>query len=119
MAEDLTYWEANLPEPINGRGAVEAPFRENWEAFPDPSVKVVNRLVSGDWLAEEGGWNGTNSGPIRMGPGQTTPATRKQARGSYVAVVETSGDKISSIRICHHNTTFLAQLGLMEPPGSE
>ncbi|MFQ6012947.1 MAG: ester cyclase [Thermoplasmata archaeon] len=118
VAEDITYWEANLPEPINGREAVEAHFRANWEAFPDASIRVVNRLVSGDSLAEEGEWTGTNTGPIQMGPDQTVPATGKQARGAYVAVVETSDDKISSMRIYYDSMTFLAQLGLVEPPSS-
>lgn len=118
LTEDVNYWEANLPEPIHGRRAVEEHFEQNWKAFPETSMQVVNRVVSGDWTADEVEWTGTNSGPIKT-PTQTIPATGKQAKMWLMAVTKRSGDKVSGVRVYYDQVGLLAQLGLMEPPGSE
>lgn len=118
LAEDVVYWEANLQQPIKGRKAVEEHFRENWKAFPDASIKVANRILSGDWVAEEGDWTATNKGPLNV-PGQPPlPATGKRVGGKYVAVAKAEKGKVASLNIYYDNLAFLSQLGLMSPPGS-
>jgi predicted ester cyclase len=119
LTDDVNYWEANLPEAIHGREAVEEHFRQSWESFPDASLKSINRVQSGDWFADELEWTGTNTGPITLGPEQTVPATGKSAKAWFVAVGKTSGDKVSEMRAYYDNVGFLAQLGLMDQPGSE
>lgn len=94
-------------------------MRENWESFPDAHIRVVNRFVSGDWLADEGEWTATNTGPVKLGPDQTIRATGKAARSWFVAVAEKSGDKISTLRIYYDLLSVQSQLGLTEQPGSE
>lgn len=118
FTDDVNYWEANLPEAIHGREAVKAHMRQNWETFPDATIKVINRVVSGDWVADEVEWTGTNKGPIKL-PDQTIPATGKQAKSWAVALVESSEGKVANMRIYYDNISFMAQLGLMEQPGSE
>jgi hypothetical protein len=118
LTEDVTYWEANLPEPIHGREAVEAHLKQGWESFTDTHLKVVNRVESGEWGSDEGEWTGTNTGPLPM-PDQTIPATGKQGKLWWVAIGKRSGDKLSELRVYYDNVTLFAQLGLMEPPGSE
>jgi ketosteroid isomerase-like protein len=115
-AEDVTYWEANLPTPIRGRQAVEAHFRENWKTFPDASIRSLNRIVSGDWVADESEWSGTHKGPIQA-PGQPPiPATNRRASGKAVAIAHVQGGKVKTMNIYYDNMAFMAQLGLM--PGS-
>ncbi len=119
LSEDVTYWEANLPEPINGREAVQKHMAGNWESFPDSRVKLVNRIESGEWLADQMEWTGTNTGPIEI-PGQPPiPATGKKATGSAVAIVRTAEGKITELRVYYDNLGMLAQIGLLTPPGSE
>lgn len=118
LAENVTYWEANLPAPLEGREAVEAHFQENWKAFPDATVRVVNRIAGGDWVVDEMLWSGTNEGSIEM-PGQPPiPATGKRAEGPGVAVAKAEKGKIASLKVYYDNLAFLMQLGLAPTPES-
>ncbi|MFQ5908771.1 MAG: ester cyclase [Thermoplasmata archaeon] len=119
LSEDVDYWEANLPEPLKGREAVEAHLNQNWGTFTDTSIKVINRVTSGDWQADEMEWTGKNTGELQISPDQTVPATGKQATAWVMAVGKKSGDKISDMRVYYDNLAVLAQLGLMEQPGSD
>src|SRR3989304_6851363 len=51
LADDVTYWEANLPGPIHGREAVKDHMRENWKSFPDSHLRLANRVGSGGRVA--------------------------------------------------------------------
>lgn len=119
LSDDIMYWEASLPDPINGREAVQKHFKGNWETFSDTTVKLVNRIESGEWIADQMEWTGTNTGPIEI-PGQPPiPATGKQAQATAVAVVRTEEGKIADLKVYYDNLGVLAQLGIMTPPGSE
>ena len=116
LTEDVTYWEANLPAPIHGRKAVEEHFRENWKPFPDATIRSVNRIVSGDWVADESEWTGTHKGPIQA-PGQPPiPATGKRVSGKAVAIARAEKGKVKQLSIYYDNMAFMAQLGLMPGP---
>lgn len=112
LAENVTYWEANLPAPITGRRAVEDHFRENWKPFPDASIKVVNRVASGDFVVDEVTWSGTHKGPLKT-PQQTIPPTGKRVEGLAVGVAKVEKGKISRLSIYYDNMAYMAQLGLM------
>lgn len=119
LAENVMYWEATLPGPINGRKAVEEHFRANWGSFPDASVRLVNRIVSGDHVVDEMEWTGTHKGPIEV-PGQPAiPATGKSAKSAGVAVVRTKEGKITDLKVYFDQLSVLSQLGLAPAPGSE
>ena len=116
LADDITYWEANLPAPIHGREAVKAHFRENWKSFPDSSLRLVNRVESGDWIAEEVEWTATNTGPINV-PGQPPiPATGKRAQAMSVGVAQVQEGKMKRLNIYYDNMGMMAQLGLLPSP---
>ena len=116
LAEDVSYWEANLPAPIKGRKAVEDHFRENWKPFPDASIRSINRIVSGEWVADESAWSATHKGPIQA-PGQPPiPPTNKRVQANAVAIAHVLGGKVKSLNIYYDNMAVMAQLGLM--PGS-
>ena len=117
FAEDSTFWEASLPAPIKGKKAVEEHFRENWKAFPDSTVKLLNRITSGEWIADEVEWSGTHKGPIQA-PGQPPiPPTGKHILGKAVAYVQTSKGKVKQMNIYYDNMAVMAQLGLMPGTG--
>jgi len=117
LADDVTYWEANLPGPLSGREAVKQHFRENWKSFSDSHLRLVNRVESGDWIADETEWTATHTGPINV-PGQAPiPATGKRMKGMAVAVGQTREGKVHRLNIYYDNMAFMAQLGLM--PGSQ
>ena len=115
LADDVNYWEANLQEAIHGVEAVTEHLKQNWGSFSETQFKVVNRVTSGDWGSDEGEWMGTNTGPIEL-PGQTIPATGKQAKLWWVAIGKRSGDKFSELRVYYDNAGVFAQLGIT--PGS-
>jgi len=118
LAEDVTYWEANLPQPIKGRTAVVNHYRENWKAFPDASIKMTRRVEQGDLISGEGVWSATHKGPINM-PGQPSiPATGKRADGKFSSFARVEKGKVKELNIYYDNLGFLAQLGLMPPPGA-
>ncbi len=119
LSEDVTYWEANLPQPIKGRKAVENHYRENWKAFPDASIKITSSVEQGDRIAGEGMWTATHKGPINM-PGQPPiPATGKRAEGKFSSFARLEKGKVKELSIYYDNLGFLAQLGLMSPPGAK
>ncbi len=119
LAEDVTYWEANLPQPIKGRKAVENHYRENWKVFPDASIKFTTSVEQGNRIAGEGVWTATNKGPILM-PGQPPiPATGKRAESNFASVARVEKGKVTELNIYYDNLGVLAQLGLMTPPGSK
>ena len=119
VADDVAYWDPGLPAPITGRTAVENYFREGWKSFPDANVKVLNRIESGDQVVDEMEWSGTHKGAINV-PGQPSiPPTGKRVWGKAVAVARTNAGKITSINVYYDNLSMMAQLGLMEQPGSK
>ena len=119
MAEDVTYWEANMSQPIKGRKAVENHYRGNFTSFPDASIKFTTTVEGGDRIASEGMWTATNKGPLTI-PGQPPiPATGKRAEGKFASVARVEKGKIKELNLYYDNLQFLAQLGLMAPPGSK
>ena len=118
LAEDVTYWEANMPQSIKGRKAVENHYRENWKSFPDASIKFLTTVEGGSRIASEGMWTATNKGPLTI-PGQPPiPATGKRVEGKFASVARVEKGKIKELNIYYDNLQMMAQLGLMSPPGS-
>ena len=118
LAEDVAYWEANLPSPIMGRRAVENHFRENWKSFPDATIRVTNRIVGEDSVVDEVMWSATHKGPINA-PGMTIPATGKKVQGLAVGVAKVEKGKIARLNIYYDNMAYLAQLGVMPGGGQK
>gem|GEM_PF-1011753 len=107
ISENVVYWEPVLPSPITGRKAVEEHLRESWKSFPDANLKLVNRIVSGDWVAEEVVWSATHKGPIKAA-GQTIPPTGKQANGRAIAVLKVEHGKITRLNWYYDNLPMLS-----------
>jgi predicted ester cyclase len=112
--------EAVLVSPdgtFEGREQAVSSIRGFLEAFPDMRVTSWSKVTSGDVVADEWTFTGTNTGPIATPDGETIPATGKAVsmRGADVAVVEVG--LITSHRLYWDQLELLTQLGLL--PQSE
>lgn len=119
VAENVSYWDPGLPAPITGRQAVENYFAEGWKSFPDTTIRLLNRIATEDQLVEELEWSGTHQGPINIPGMPPIPPTGKRASGKAVSVARLKEGKIVSANVYYDNMSFMAQLGLMKPPGSQ
>jgi predicted ester cyclase len=72
---------------------------------------VTNAIASGNTVAQEITWEGTQSGPLQ-GPGGTIPATGKRAVVPAVQVLTFEGDKIKETRHYFDMMGMLQQLGV-------
>src|SRR6266704_3330561 len=84
FADGAAVNDVAAPEPIMGRDAIRAYAQAWFTAFPDMSVKQMNRLVNEDSVAAEIQFTGTNTGPMMMG-GKEIPPTGKAVvgKGTY------------------------------------
>ena len=79
--------DPQYPEPLRGREAIQKDVEDFFLAFPDMQFTVTSTLGSGNRGAIEGIGTGTQRGPL-AGPGGTIPATNKQAKVAFVAMIE-------------------------------
>jgi predicted ester cyclase len=117
----LTYLDENVvwidpasPEPFRGKAGAEQ-FFSGWDtAFPDFKMKVLNTVISGDDIAVELEFSGTNTGPLHMGEQEIPPTNRKVTnKGSFFARLK--GEKVSEVHSYPDLAGMMVQLGLQEP----
>jgi len=66
FADKFTVSDVALPQPITTMDGVRQ-YAQGWfTAFPDMSVKQMNRVVTDDAIAAEVQFTGTNTGPMMM-----------------------------------------------------
>jgi steroid delta-isomerase-like uncharacterized protein len=105
--------DPQYPEPLRGREAIQKDVEDFFSAFPDMHFTVTNTLVSGDRGAIEGIGAGTHRGPL-VGPGGTIPATNRQAKIAFVAMIQLdSSGLIAEERRYYDLAGMMQQLGLM------
>ncbi len=80
------------------------------EAFPDAAGKVSNVVASGNTVALEITWEGTQSGPL-VGPGGTIPASGKRVVVPAAQVITFEGDRIKEARHYFDMMGLLQQIG--------
>lgn len=81
-------------------------------AFPDIVITHTNVLASGDHVAVEFVWSGTNRGPI-MSPGGSIPPTGKRVEGAHVMEMFRLRDgKVARIGNYQDVAAWMRQLGL-------
>jgi steroid delta-isomerase-like uncharacterized protein len=105
--------DPQYPEPLTGREAIQKDVEDFFSAFPDMHFTVKSTLVSGNRGAVEGVGAGTHRGPM-VGPGGTIPATNRQAKVAFVAMIQFDGSGlISEERRYYDVAGMMQQLGLM------
>jgi steroid delta-isomerase-like uncharacterized protein len=112
FADGAAVNDVGAPEPITGRDAIRAYAQAWFTAFPDMSVKQINRLVTDDAVAAEVVFTGTNTGPMMMG-GKEIPPTGKtvQGKGTYFARVRDG--KVAEFNSYPDIAGLMMQLGFM------
>jgi steroid delta-isomerase-like uncharacterized protein len=112
FADNFTWQDWTLPEPIRDKEGARQYFTGWMTAFSDFRVKTTNRVVGDDAVASEVEFTGTNDGPLAMG-GMELPATNKMmtARGSYIARVRDG--KIVEFSSHPDAAGMMMQLGMM------
>ena len=112
FADDFVIHDWTVPEPIRDKGAARE-YVQGWiSAFPDLTLKLLDRVVGDDAVATELEFKGTNSGTLSMG-GMEMPATNKAVtgRGAYFAKVRDG--KVVELRSHPDAAGLMMQLGLM------
>ena len=114
FADQFVLEDWTVPEPIrNDKDAVRQYFRAWMTAFPDITIKRIDRVIDGNTVAGEVEFTGTNSGTLAMG-GMEMPATNKavRGRGTYFARANDEG-KIVEFRSHPDAAGMMMQLGMM------
>ena len=86
-------------------------------AIPDAKLNVVRAVESGDMVAIEGTFTGTNTGPLASPQGEIPPTGRAFVL-PYMEIYEVRGGRIVSHHIYYDQMSFLGQLGLLPPPAA-
>jgi len=118
-SDDIVWQDVGIPEPLRGKEAVRQYIQGWFSAFPDIKLTVKNRVVSEDQVAGELEWNGTQSGPLQLGPGTPAlPATGKKVTGKGTYFVRVKDNKAAEVHTYPDTAGLMMQLGLMPMPGS-
>jgi ketosteroid isomerase-like protein len=100
---------------LRGREAAKG-YNQSWfNAFPDARVRSTNDVISGDYIVQEGTFEGTNTGPWRSEAGDM-PATGRTLKGQFCQVIRTKDGQIVSSNLYFDQVQVLTQLGLMPAP---
>jgi predicted ester cyclase len=91
-------------------------YNQSWfNAFPDAKTTVINEVISGDTIVQEGTFQGTNSGAWKS-EAADMPATGKSVKGDYVLVARVQDGLIVSSHLYFDQVQLMTQLGLMPVP---
>ena len=100
---------------LRGRDAAKE-YNQSWfNAFPDARVRSTNDVISGDYIVQEGTFEGTNTGPWQSEAGDM-PATGRTLKGQFCQVIRTKDGLIISSNLYFDQVQVLTQLGLMPAP---
>jgi steroid delta-isomerase-like uncharacterized protein len=111
LAEDAVYYDASVGSPVEGRDAAKAQVIDAFlTAAPDAAwVMDGAPVVSGDAVAFEWTFSGTNSGAWADG----TAATGKAFSFHGATIIRVEDDKIKHQADYYDALGFYKQLGLM------
>lgn len=98
-----------------GRDASKA-YNQSWfSAFPEAKTTVINEVISGDSIVQEGIFEGTNTGTWKS-EAADMPATGKGVKGDYCLVAKVRDGLIVSSHLYFDQVQLMTQLGLMPVP---
>lgn len=95
-----------------GKDQIKNYFAGWLESFSNVKFDYFSKFDSGDKAADEGTFNGTNTGDITMPDGSTVPATGKQVSLHSVDVAEVHDGKITEHHFYYDQAELTQQLGL-------
>ena len=110
LASDSVYEEHGTQRRVEGSEAIVQLYQAWKTAMPDVEGKVANTYSSGNKVALELTWEGTQTGPLET-PNGTIPASGKRQVTPGVMTVEVQGGKIQKSSNYFDMLTFLRQIG--------
>jgi steroid delta-isomerase-like uncharacterized protein len=118
LADDFYEEELATQRRLEGADArIEA--AQSWkQAFPDEHGTITGAYTSGNTVAIELTWEGTQSGPMATPDGQELPPSNKRMTVKSVEVIEIEDGKIKVLRHYFDLMTILQQIGAMDPAGT-
>ena len=116
LADDFYEEELATQRRLEGADArVDA--AQHWkQAFPDEHGTITGAYPSGDTVAIEITWEGTQSGPLPTPDGRELPPSNKRFTVKSVEVLEVEDGKIKVLRHYFDLMTILQQIGAMDEP---
>jgi len=111
---------STVPSPtgrteLRGREATKE-YNQSWfSAFPDARTTILNEVIVGDYIVQEGTFEGTNTGTWKSVAGDM-PATGNRVKGQYCQVAKVRDGLIVSSNLYFDQIELLTQLGLMPAP---
>ena len=114
LADNFYEEELATQRRLEGADArIEA--AQSWKhAFPDEQGSITGAYTSGNTVAIELTWEGTQSGPMATPDGQELPASNKHITVKSVEVIEVEDGKIKVLRHYFDLLTLLQQIGAMD-----
>jgi steroid delta-isomerase-like uncharacterized protein len=112
FGDEFVLNDVGSPNPITTKDGLRQ-YAEAWfTAFPDMSIKQMNRVVGDDAVAAEVEFTGTNTGPMMMAANEIPPTGKAvQGRGTYFARVRDG--KVVEFNSYPDIAGMMMQLGFM------
>lgn len=114
MDENIVLNDTGYPRPIRGKADAEKYFNSWVVAFPDFTMKTLNTVISGDYIAAEVECSGTNKGPLKIGDQQEIPATNKKVTNRVCFFAKVKNGKTVDVHVYSDVAGIMTQLGLLE-----
>jgi steroid delta-isomerase-like uncharacterized protein len=114
LADDFYEEELATQRRVEGADA-RVETAQGWkQAFPDEQGTITGVYTSGNTVAMEITWEGTQSGPMPTPDGQELPPSNKRTTVKSVQVIETEDGKMKALRTYFDLMTLLQQIGAMD-----
>ena len=117
LADDFYEEELATQRRLEGVDARVEAARTWKQAFPDEHGTITGAYTSGNTVAIELTWEGTQSGPMATPDGRVLPPSNKPMSVKSVEVIEIEDGKIKVLRHYFDLMTILQQIGAMDPAG--
>ncbi len=110
LASDVVYDEVGSQRRMQGADQLVEAYQGWKRALPDGKGTIRNAFASGNSVAIEVTWTGTQSGPLE-GPGGTIPASGKSFSMPGAQLITFEGDKVKELHQYFDLMTLLQQVG--------
>ena len=110
LAADVVYEELGSQRRMRGADQLVEAYQGWKQALPDGKGVIKTAFASGNSVAIELTWTGTQSGPL-VGPGGTIPPSGKSISLPGAQLITFQGDKIKELHQYFDLTTLLQQIG--------
>ena len=112
--DDIVVWNTMNPEPARGKADFRRQTEDLLAGFPDAQLEVTNAVSSGDQVATEVEFRGTNTGTLNNPGMPPLPPTGREVRMRTAAFATIRDSKIAGLRQYPDGLGMVTQLGLTE-----